>query len=126
MQQREVEAKGKRVRAVAFQVKPVPGINTFRGVATGLWGIEGESDRLTQTFTGDGPLPKLHVLAVGINKYSDPRLTLGYSVPDAKAIVDQLQRSAQGVFSAVDLHALYDGDATRANVVAALKGLSGV
>ncbi len=126
VQQREVETKGKRVRAVAFQVKPVPGINTFRGVATGLWGIEGESDRLTQTFTGDGPLPKLHVLAVGINKYSDPRLTLGYSVPDAKAIVDQLQRSAKGVFSDVDVHALYDGDATRANVIAALKGLSGV
>ena len=126
LQQREVEAKGKRIRVAAFQVKPVPGINTFRGVATGLWGIEGESDRLTATFTGDGPLPKLHVLAVGINKYSDPRLTLGYSVPDAKAIVDQFQRSAKGVFSAVDVHALYDGDATRANVIAALKGLSGV
>ena len=41
MQQREVEAKGQRVRAVAFQVKPVPGINSFRGFATGLWGIEG-------------------------------------------------------------------------------------
>ncbi len=126
VQQREVEAKGQRIRVVAFQVKPVPGINTFRGVATGLWGIEGESDRLTETFTGDGPVPKLHVVAVGINKYSDPRLTLGYSVPDAKAIVDQFQRSAKGSFSAVDVRALYDGDATRANVIAALKGLSGV
>ncbi|HZF36482.1 MAG TPA: WD40 repeat domain-containing protein, partial [Candidatus Angelobacter sp.] len=81
IQQREVEAKGQRIRAVAFQVKPVPGINTFRGVATGLWGIEGESGRATETFTGNGPLPKLHIVAVGINKYSDPRLTLGYSVP---------------------------------------------
>ena len=126
MQQREVEAKGQRIRVVAFQVKPVPGINTFRGVATGLWGIEGESNRVTETFTGDGPLPKLHVVAVGINKYSDPKLTLGYSVPDAKAIVDELQRSAKGAFSDVDLHALYDGDATRANIIGALKGLSGV
>ena len=41
MQQREVEAKGQRVRAVAFQVKPVPGINSFRGVATGLVGYRG-------------------------------------------------------------------------------------
>lgn len=126
LQQREVEAKGQRIRAVAFQIKPVPGINTFRGVATGLWGIEGESDRLTEAFTGDRPLPKLHVVAVGINKYSDPKLTLGYSVPDAKAIVEQLQRAVKGVFSAVDVHALYDGDATRANVIGALKGLSGV
>jgi len=126
MQQREVEAKGQRVRAVAFQVKPVPGINSFRGVATGLWGIEGESNRITETFTGNGPPPKLHVVAVGINKYSDPKLTLGYSVPDAKAIVDELQRSAKGAFSDVDLHALYDGDATRANIIGALKSLSGV
>ena len=126
LQQREVEAKGQRIRVAAFQVKPVPGINTFRGVATGLWGIEGESKRATETFTGDGPLPKLHVVAVGINKYSDPRLTLGYSVPDAKSIVEQLQRSAKGAFSAVDVHALYDGEATRANVIAALKGLTGV
>ena len=126
MQQREVEAKGQRVRAVAFQVKPIPGINSFRGVATGLWGIEGESNRATETFTGDGPLPKLHVVAVGINHYADPKLTLGYSVPDAKAIVDEMQRSAKGAFSAIDVHALYDADATRANVIAALKGLSGV
>lgn len=126
LQQREVEAKGQRVRAVAFQVKPVPGINSFRGVATALWGIEGESQRVTETFTGDGPLPKLHLLAVGINKYSDPKLTLGYSVPDAKAIVDELQSSAKGSFSAVDVHALYDGDATRASIMGALNGLSGV
>ncbi len=126
VQQREVEAKGQRIRVAAFQVKPVPGINTFRGVATGLWGIEGESSRVTETFAGDGPLPKLHVVAVGINKYSDPKLALGYSVPDAKAIVDQLKRSVKGSFSAVEVHALYDGEATRANVIGALKGLSGV
>jgi hypothetical protein len=126
MQQREVEAKGQRIRVVAFQVKPVPGINTFRGVATALWGIEGESKRATETFAGDGPLPKLHVVAVGINKYSDPRLTLGYSVPDAKAIVDQMQRAAKGAFSAVEVRALYDNQATRANIIAALKGLTGV
>ena len=126
MQQREVEAKGQRIRVVAYQVKPVPGINTFRGVATGLWGIEGESNRVTETFTGDGPLPKLHVVAVGINKYSDPKLTLGYSVPDAKAIVDQMQHAAKGAFSTVEVRALYDNQATRANIIGALKGLGGV
>jgi len=126
MQQREVEAKGQRIRAVAFQIKPGSGINTFRAVASGLWGIEGQSDRLTETFAGEGRLPKLHVVAVGINKYSDPKLTLGYSVPDAKSIVDRLQRSAKGVFSDVVVHALYDADATRANIIAALRGLTGV
>jgi Caspase domain/WD domain, G-beta repeat len=126
LQQREVEAKGQRIRVVAFQVRPISGINTFRGAATGLWGIEGESKRTTETFVGDGPLPKLHVMAVGINKYSDPKLTLGYSVPDAKAIVDQMQRAARGAFSAVEVHALYDNQATRANIIGTLKGLSGV
>jgi hypothetical protein len=45
MQQREVEAKGQRIRVVAFQVKPVPGINTFRGVATALWGMKENQPR---------------------------------------------------------------------------------
>src|SRR4030095_12763844 len=120
LQQREVEAKGQRIRVAAFQVKPVPGINNFRGVATALWGIEGESKRVTETFTGDGPLPKLHVVDVGINQYSDPKLTLGDSGPDAKAIVGELQGSAKGAFPAVDVHALYDGDAARANIIGAL------
>jgi hypothetical protein len=126
MQQREVEAKGQRLRAVAFQVKPVPGINTFRAAATGLWGIEGQSPRLSETFTGDGPLPRLHVLAVGINKYSDPKLTLGYSVPDAKAIIAAFEQSARGLFSEVAVHPLYDTKATRAGIVAGLKNLAGV
>ncbi|MGH6928437.1 MAG: caspase family protein, partial [Dongiaceae bacterium] len=126
MQQREVEAKGQRIRAVAFQVKPVPGINSFRAVATGLWGIEAQSARLSETFAGDGPLPKLHVLAIGINKYSDPKLTLGYSVPDAKSIVQAFEQSAQGIFSDVVVHPLYDGKATRAGIMAGLKSLAGV
>jgi Caspase domain len=126
MQQREVEAKGQRIRAVAFQVKPVPGINSFRAVATGLWGIEAQSARLSETFAGDGPLPTLHVLAVGINKYSDPKLTLGYSVPDAKSIVAAFEQSAKGTFSDVVVHPLYDGKATRAGIMAGLKSLAGV
>jgi WD40 repeat protein len=126
MQQREVEAKGQRIRAVAFQVKPVPGINSFRAVATGLWGIEAQSPRRSETFAGDGPLPTLHVLAVGINKYSDPKLTLGYSVPDAKSIVAAFEQSSKGVFSDVVVHPLYDGKATRAGIMAGLKSLAGV
>lgn len=125
-QQREVETKGQRLRAAAFQVKPVPGPNTFRAVATGLWGIEGQSERITETFTGEGPLPKLHIVSVGINKYSDPKLTLGYSVPDAKSIVEQLDRTAKGIFSEVKVQSLYDSQATRANIMKALKALKGV
>ncbi len=126
MQQREVEAKGQRIRAVAFQVKPVPGINTFRAAATGLWGIEAQSARLSETFAGDGPLPKLHVLAVGLNKYSDPRLTLGYSVPDAKSIIEEFGRQSKGAFSEVVVHPLYDSKATRAGIMSALQNLAGV
>lgn len=125
-QQREVEAKGQRLRAAAFQVKPVPGPNTFRAVATGLWGVEGQSERVTQTFTGEGPLPRLHVLSIGINKYSDPKLTLGYSVPDAKSIAERLQSAGKGIFSSVDVTSLYDDQATRAKILGALKSLNGV
>src|SRR4029453_4021329 len=85
LQQREVEAKGQRIRVGGFQGNPGAGTNNFRGGATALWGIEGESKRVPETFTGDGPLPKLHVVAVGINKYSDPRLTLAHIVPAAKS-----------------------------------------
>jgi WD40 repeat protein/uncharacterized caspase-like protein len=68
-----------------------------------------------------------HVLAVGINQYSNPDYNLAFSVPDAKLFADELsrQQSTLGNFERVEVVTLLDKEATRANILAALARLAG-
>lgn len=63
--------------------------------------------------------PNLHVIAVGINDYRDSALHLKYSVPDANAFIDVIEKSAKGLFRNIVVHKVLDGDAT-------IKSLAGV
>lgn len=61
-------------------------------------------------------LPKLHVLAVGINDYFDGRLRLNYAVPDAKKLADALKTAGGKLFSQVEVTTVEDADVTAANL----------
>ena len=60
--------------------------------------------------------PRLHVVVVGINEYSDGRLDMNYGRPDAQAIRDALKSTRGGLFSEVVTHELYDSQATKENI----------
>jgi uncharacterized caspase-like protein len=61
-------------------------------------------------------LPKLHVLAVGINKYWDGRLALAYAAPDATALAEAFRKAGAGLYSEVEATTVLDEDATIAHL----------
>lgn len=120
-----VERNGKHLRIVAYRVAPTIGINGFKVVAKGLWNVEGHSQRITFNVKGDHKKPTAHLIAVGINQYSDPRLNLDYSVPDASSIIDALTQNNNIKRAGYDwvVHKLFDSQASRLSLIKTLEAL---
>lgn len=66
-----------------------------------------------------------YVLAVGINQYKNPKMVLNYARPDAQSFSEVLNQKGNALFKSIELHALYDQDATRANLLKKLDELAG-
>jgi WD40 repeat protein len=64
-----------------------------------------------------------HILAVGINKYKNPKLTLNYAKPDAESFIKLVDQKSS-LFKSVELHTLYDEEATRATILQKLDELA--
>ncbi len=69
----------------------------------------------------------LHLLAVGINQYANPQYNLKFAVADARAFAEEVERQQKkvGVYSQVEFTPLLDRDATKANILYAIKRLAG-
>ncbi|HJQ67867.1 MAG TPA: caspase family protein [Blastocatellia bacterium] len=69
----------------------------------------------------------LHLLAVGINQYANAAYNLKYAVADVRAVAEELERQQKklGLYSQVQLTSLTDNEATKANILYALKRLAG-
>ncbi len=65
----------------------------------------------------------LYVLAVGIDHYALPNLTLHFAVADAKTFADSIKQSASALYKSVDVTLLTEKDATRAGILAAFDRL---
>jgi WD40 repeat protein len=80
------------------------------------------SNAVEVSFIDKTKLPTLHVLAIGINKYRDPQLTLQAARQDAKTLCETMAKQAggSGLFREVKTTLLLDGDANRAAVRKAL------
>ena len=68
-----------------------------------------------------------YVLAVGVNAYADPRYDLRYAVADARDFAEEVRRQRAHVEPRAKSETLFllDGEATKANVLAALRRLAG-
>jgi WD40 repeat protein/uncharacterized caspase-like protein len=68
-----------------------------------------------------------YIIAVGINEYSNPQYNLKYAVADARSFGDEVSgRQAQlGRFEHIEVVPLLNENATKTNVLAALKRLAG-
>lgn len=69
----------------------------------------------------------LYLLAVGLNEYANSRYNLAFAVPDAGVFTEELKRTqtALGKYEKVEVISLYNRDATKANILAALYGFAG-
>ncbi len=72
----------------------------------------------------EGHKGRLFVLAIGIDHFAAPSLSLHYAVADAKTFADSVRRSGTKLFGAVDLTLLTDAQATRADILAAFDRLA--
>jgi hypothetical protein len=65
--------------------------------------------------TAARPLPRLYVLAVGVDKYFDQTMTLNFAASDARAVAAafKMPDAGKGIYGSVTIHAVIDGEVTR-------------
>ena len=68
--------------------------------------------------------PRLHVLAVGVDKYATPDLELHYAVKDAKDVADVLRVAGRPIYSDVKVTTLFDADVSKAGIETAINKLA--
>jgi uncharacterized caspase-like protein len=67
--------------------------------------------------------PILHLVAIGINQYANPQMTLNYAVADAQGFVDWAHKQVNGDFASVEVHPLFDHAATRSAILETFRAL---
>jgi len=107
--------------AVCFTVELLPGSNVLEATAYSRTRVEAERARVTVEYKGSTPRAALHILAVGINHYRNPRYNLNYGRADATAFVDSIAAGGDSIFSRVVVDTLFDDGATGAGLRAALE-----
>lgn len=68
-----------------------------------------------------------YILAIGVNRYANQTFNLRFAVPDAQDFSEELRnrQAALNHFARVEVVTLFDEQATKANIVAALNRLKG-
>lgn len=68
------------------------------------------------------------VIAVGVNEYANAQYNLKYAVADANSFAEEIQRQQAklGRFDRVEVVPLLNDQATKANIISALRRLSGI
>ena len=117
-------SSGSRVQ-YTFNVSLIPGQdNILRAIALGSDRVESGPEEINLHYEAPAPpKPTLHLLVVGINDYDDRSLHLDFAQPDAQALARFFQ-SHGNLFSSVDVIALFDNDATKANIQGAFDRLA--
>lgn len=114
--------------AIEVIVPVVAGENVFTAYAFNSDNVKSADARAT--VRGDEKLrraPTTYIVAVGVNTYANPRYNLKFSAADANSFVDEVKRQRalvepKGKIEAVTL---LDADATKANILTALRRLAG-
>jgi len=68
-----------------------------------------------------------YLLAVGINVYDNPQFNLRYAVADSQGFADELRRQQEKLarYQRIEIISLNDQEATKANILVALRRLAG-
>jgi WD40 repeat protein len=103
----------------------VTGQNTFTATASNKEKIEADPHS-AEIFSDHASRSSVcHILAVGINEYKNPKMSLNYAKPDAMTFGKIVDEKATNLFKSVELHTLYDKDATREKILSTLEELKG-
>ena len=103
---------------------------TNRLVAYGFNRDNVKSKDAPLVFTGADTLKRkgtAYIIAVGVNEYANTQYNLKYAAADARDFAEEMQRRQMlvGGFERIEVVQLLDRDATKANILAAIKRLAG-
>jgi hypothetical protein len=121
--------KGEKQAALEAEVTLVAGQNRLTAYAFNHDNIK--SSDATLTVTGAESLQRsgtAYILAVGVNQYASADFNLRYAAADAQDFAQQIEREQKklGRYAKVEVVSLQDQQATKANLLGALKHLAEV
>ena len=120
--------KGQSTTTLEEEISLVAGPNRLSAYAFNKDNVKSKDASLV--LTGSDTLKRAGtawVLAVGVNEYANPQYNLKYAVADAQSFADELRRqqTSLGRFDRVEIIPLLNDQATKANILAALRRLAG-
>jgi WD40 repeat protein len=120
--------KGQTATALEANIAIVAGENRLAAYAFNRDNVK--SKDATLSLTGAGSLKRpgtAYVLAIGVNSYSNPQYNLKYAVADAEVFGEEVRREQQQIasYEHVEVAPLLDEQATKVNILRALKRLAG-
>ncbi|HYV05530.1 MAG TPA: caspase family protein, partial [Blastocatellia bacterium] len=120
--------KGQSGAMLETTISIVAGQNQLTAYAFNRDNVKSSDAKLT--ITGANSLKRggtLHLLAVGVNQYANAGYNLKYAGADAGAFTEEVDRQQRklGGFGQIEITTLFDKDATKANILYALRRLAG-
>ena len=106
-----------------FSVILVDGPNSFRATAFSKDRSESDPSEVTVSLAAPRKEVSLHVLAVGINTYKNPALSLNYAEPDARSIAAFFKNGKSELFKDVEVSEIYSEQATKPSILASFTQL---
>ncbi|MFY0627642.1 MAG: caspase family protein [Reichenbachiella sp.] len=104
----------------SFDINLTTGKNVITAKSLSYKGFESEPDQITINYAGQQAISKMHILAVGIDQYYNPRYNLNYATADARAFTKQLESNGSGIFEKVTLNYIENANATKENIKKAI------
>lgn len=99
------------------RVTLIGGQNIFSAIASNRDQVESEPATVEYFSEQSNRSSTCYVLAVGINQYKNPKLVLNYAKPDAESFLSTVHQNGEGLFKNIELHTLYDQEASRASIL---------
>jgi len=120
--------KGRSQQTIETSARIVAGANEFTAYAFNRDNVKSADASLklngAETLRRDGTA---YLIVVGVGNYENSQYNLNYSVADANAIGEQLKRQQEllGRYRPIEVVSLLNEEATKANILLALKLLAG-
>ncbi len=102
----------------------IGGTNTFSASASNADNIESDPHTIEVYADHSTKSATCYVLAVGINTYKNPKLSLNYAKPDAESFGEIMGGKGSTLYKKMDIHVLYNEEATRERIVGKLEELA--
>src|SRR5258708_1150312 len=121
--------KGQTATTLETKMTIIAGENRLAAYAFNRDNVKSKDAELSLTGADSLKRPgTAYILAIGVNAYSNPQYNLKYAVADATAFGEEVRRQQQQIakYDHVEVAPLLDHEATKINILRALKRLAGI